>query len=192
MQDYLLDTNMKNPYHYYLNLPIKFNPNPVDMEGGHHRLYPLERVEKDFADWFIERGVRIGFGEQFELSLDGVRKHIIHTDDFDKQPIVKLNYVYCETPHLMHWYKLKPGIETTTAYSPAGTPYSTCTSDECDLVYSAQVGKPSLVNVMELHNVSEVSSTRICYSFVLVHSNRRVRLNWEEATELLKDYIIEL
>lgn len=179
-----------NEYHYHLKLPVKFNPKPVNMEGGHHRLYPIDRLEQEFANWFIKQGVRIGHGEQFELSPNGVSKHIIHTDDFDNKPIVKLNYVYCDTPHLMNWYKLKPGVQVTTAFSPAGTPYSSCTENECDLVYSAQVGQPSLVNVMELHDVSNVFSTRICYSFVLAHADKPVRLNWEEATYLLKDFIV--
>lgn len=178
-----------NHYHYYLDIPVEFKPNPVDMNGGHHRLYPIDRLEEEFANWFVERGIRIGHGEQFELSPSGVKKHIIHTDDFGTDPIVKLNYAFCDTPHLMNWYKLKHGVELTKAFSPAGTPYGACTPEECELVYSAQVGKPSLVNVMELHDVSEVSSKRICYSFVLIHSDKPVRLTWEEATEILKDYI---
>lgn len=181
---------MKNPYHYYLNLPIKFNPNPVDMQGGHHRLYPLDRLEKEFADWFIQHGVRIGHGEQFELSPTGVRKHIIHTDDFGDADIVKLNYVYCDTPHSMNWFELKDGVELTKAFSPAGTPYGACEPEDCKLVHSAQVGQPSLVNVMKLHDVSNVSSTRICYSFVLIHSHKRDKLTWDEAYEVFKDFIV--
>lgn len=179
-----------HPYHYYLDIPVKFNPHPIDMEGGHHRLYPLDRIEPQFNEWFLERGVRIGHGEQFELDPSGIQKHIIHTDDFGESPIVKLNYVYCDTPHLMNWYKLKPEVNLSTAYSPAGTPYGVCDPAECDLVYSAQVGTPSLVNVMALHDVSAVTSNRVCYSLVLIHSHKPVKLTWDEATEIFQDYIV--
>lgn len=184
--------NESNLYHYYLNLPIKFEPNPIDMGDKYHVVYPLERIEKEFRQWFNTIGVMIGHGEQFLLKPDGRDFHIIHTDDFGVDPIVKLNYVYCDEPHRMNWYKLKPGVELTTAYSPAGTPYATCTMEECDLVYSAQCGQPSLVNVLELHDVSKVTAPRTCYSFVLVHNKAPYkRLSWAEAEEIFKDYMVK-
>jgi hypothetical protein len=182
-----------NQYHYYLNLPVEFKPDPVDMSTTHHALYPLDRLTKEFAEWFWQFNIAIGHGEQFLLQPGKQDFHIIHTDDFGTDPIVKLNYVYCDTPHSMNWYELKPGIELTKAYSPAGTPYGACTLEECNKVYSAQCGQPSLVNVMELHDVSKVSSPRTCYSLVLIHRrNPPKRLSWVEAVEIFKDYIVEI
>ena len=186
---------VKNNYHYELKLPVEFIPRSVDMGERYHVLYPVmgldSRLDKNFSDWFKTIGVMIGHGEQFLLRPDGRNFHIIHTDDFGVDPIVKLNYVFCDTPNFMNWYKLKSGVELTTSYSPAGTPYGSCSLEECDLVYSAQCGKPSLVNVTELHDVSKVSSPRTCYSFVLAHNTAPYkRLTWSEAEEIFKDYII--
>lgn len=181
-----------NNYHYYLKLPVEFKPDPVDMSSTHHALYPLDRLNKEFREWFWQFDLDVGHGEQFLLAPGRQDFHIIHTDDFGVDPIVKLNYVYCDTPHLMNWYELNPGVELTKAYSPAGTPYGTCTVDECQKVYSIQCGQPSLVNVMELHDVTKVSSPRTCYSLVLIHRRRPPnRLSWQEAVEKFKDYIVQ-
>ncbi len=182
-----------NPYHYYLDLPVKFIPNPVDMTGLYHTIYPIDRLNQEFKEWFWKLDLIVGHGEQFLLEPGSRDFHIIHTDGFGKIPIVKLNYVYCDTPHLMNWYKTKPGVRLDEKTSPANTPYGECDPNDCDLVYSAQCGRPSLVNVMELHDVSKVTSRRECYSFVLFHKrNPPNDVTWDEATEIFQDYIVEI
>lgn len=183
----------RNPYHYHLDLPVEFIPNSVDMTGLYHTVYPIDRLNQEFKEWFWKLDLVIGHGEQFLLQPDARDFHIIHTDGFGVTPIVKLNYVYCDTPHLMNWYKRKPGIELSKKVSPANTPYGECDPENCELVYSAQCGKPSLVNVMELHDVSKVSSSRVCYSFVLFHRRPAPNnLSWSEAEKIFQDYIVEL
>ena len=182
-----------NPYHYQLDLPVEFVPHSVDMTGLYHTVYPINRLNQEFKEWFWKLDLVIGHGEQFLLQPNARDFHIIHTDGFGAIPIVKLNYVYCDTPHLMNWYKRKPGIELSKKVSPANTPYGECDPENCELVYSAQCGKPSLVNVMELHDVSKVSSPRVCYSFVLFHRRPAPNnLSWSEAEEIFQDYIVEL
>lgn len=180
-----------NLYHYHLNTPIKFVPN-FFKNGEFRNPYPNELINLEFADWLKSLGVRLTCGEQLLLKPDGISKYNIHVDGTMLRRFIKMNFVYCDTPHYMNWYKIKPGKELQTIIPPVGLPYSECLPEDCDLVYTATVGKPSLVNVMELHDVSQVKSERYCFSFLLFKlSETPTPLTWADAEEIFKDYLEE-
>ena len=181
-----------NQYHHRLNLPVEFVPQPLDMSDGYHKIYPVDRVNKNLLEFFNSLGCDIGHGEQFLLQPNGMADyHIIHIDNDDDLPLVKINYVYCDTPHVMNWYELREGAKLKKAQSSANTNYFTCDPHDVEKVFSATVGQPSLVNVKKLHDVSTVSSPRTCYSLVVVENETLRRLTWEEAEFIFSDYILD-
>jgi len=187
-----MQKNNSNSYHYFLNLPVEFIPQPLDMTDGYHKIYPVNRVNSELREFLNSLGCDVGHGEQFLLEPNGrADTHIIHCDSADDLPLVKLNYVYCDSAHTMNWYELLPGKAVTVARSTADTEYLTCSYEDVIKVYSAEVGQPSLVNVKKLHDVAPVLSQRTCYSLALVDSQTQKRLCWSEAVDLFKNYIID-
>jgi hypothetical protein len=178
-----------NQYHYRLNLPVEFIPKHIE-QCEFRCPYPINLVNQELVDWLKSIGILLHMGEEFLLDPSGTSKHDIHLDGNKQNMFLKLNYVFCDTPHVMNWYKLKSDNTLKTINSDGGTPYLVCNPDDCEIVYSAEVGKPSLVNVMELHDVSTVKSKRYCFSFVLISIEKRRPIVWEEAEEIFKDYIV--
>lgn len=184
--------NKRNNYHYQLDLPVNYVPKYLDDCKG-HSVYPLELLDDEFVNWFRQFDIGIGHGEEFILDPEGIASHIIHIDGKPDQKLIKLNYVYCDTPHVMNWYKIKEGRNLRNHITKAGTPYLMCEKDDCELVHSAQVGKPSLVNVSELHDVSTVHSMRYCFSFVLTKLKNGIPvglLTWEEAEQAFEPFMV--
>ena len=189
-----------NKYHYNLNLPIDFHPSKLDTSVNQFPFYPLNLLDTEFKNWFHQFGIEIGHGQLFVL--DPLRKssYEIHVDESIDIPLIKLNYVYCDTPHIMNWYEVKTGKQPRKFVPPPDSTYGysslECAPEDCNLVYSAQVGQPGLVNTSVFHNVSTVTSTRYCYSFVLIKKGSNVqhpssRVTWNEAVEIFKDYIVK-
>lgn len=182
---------IQNNYHYRLNLPIKFDPIYLPPNPTQHNIYDLELLPNEFTDWFAKIGVSIMFGEQFLLDPSKRKTYYPHIDDPTTTEHVKINYVYSDDPHTMNWYKLKTGKPIITANTSIGTVYSWANKEDCDLVYCATVGTPSLVNVSSLHDVSPVTSIRYCFSFTLApFSNPTKKMSWIEAETIFKDYIL--
>jgi hypothetical protein len=184
---------LKNNYHYKLSFPVDFIP--TYLEGDTFRnVYPVELINQELVDWLNKLNIFVIMAEQYMLDPNGKKSsYEIHRDGQpDVHPdFIKMNYVFCDTPHVMNWYKLHPGKELKNAGIPGGFPFLVCDEGDCDLVHSAEVGQPSLVNVMELHDVSTVLSKRYCFAFVLGNIETKQPINWNEAEELFKEYIIE-
>ena len=186
----------KNEYHYKLNIPVEFKPSIIE-DSNFRCHYPIELINQEFKDWLKSFNIGIFLPEQFLLDPNNVSKHIIHKDGAYLFNFIKLNFVFCDTPSTMNWYKLLPGKELKNVNSSGGTPYLISNADDTELVYSAQVGQPSLVNVSHLHDVSTVQSKRYCFSFVLtkLKDGEPIRgdqafLSWQEGEEIFDEYII--
>ena len=183
---------MNNPYHYYLNLPVEFSTEFVDKENLRHAAIDVELINPAFRQWLSEKDLVITrFCERFVL--DPVRAPMlpIHIDNPDSENHVKINYVFCDSPHTTVWYKLKPGKELKFAETFINTRYAWADIDDCEPLYSATIGQPSLFNATILHGVPNVTSERITYSMTLSRISTGKFLSWKEAEEIFKDYICE-
>jgi hypothetical protein len=100
-----------------------------------------------------------------------------------------MNFVYSDTPSTMNWFEYKNADLLENFTTPIGTGYITTPRDNCELVYSAEVGQPSLVNTGMLHDISPVAGPRWCFSFPLWQHEQR--LTWDRAVDIFKDYIVD-
>ena len=89
----------------------------------------------------------------------------------------------------MRWWRLKPGKEYKNKVTIVGTSYLWAYQDDCDLVAESQLLRPALVNGGQLHNVEQVNTIRLCYSFMLLHKKTMTRILWNDAMEVFKDYV---
>ena len=182
---------LENNYHYRLNLPILFSPVYLEPSSTQHNIYDLELLTEEFKNWLSNLGIMIIFGEQFLLDPNKRKTYYPHIDDPTVNDHVKLNYVYCDTLHSMNWYKLKLGKEIVLAKTSVGTSYGWANREDCELVHSATVGTPSLVNASIIHDVTPVTTIRYCFSFTLGHlNNPSNRITWKQATSIFKDYFV--
>ena len=178
-----------NIYHHYLDIPVKFYPVFLEPNFEHHNLYDLSLLSPDFIKWFNQLGIAILFGELFTRHL-GQEKIPIHIDKYSDSEHVKINYVYCDGDQLMGWYKLKPGKEIHIGKTILGTEYAWADDDDCEEIYSAAVGKPSLINASILHTAPVMTASWRCFSFSIGYLDpSKEKLSWNDAVKILKDYI---
>ena len=155
-------------------------------------MYDKSLINKELIDWLSSLQIKIGKAELFHLKSNPANegeynKLPIHLDDEDFDNHVKINFVYCNTPSKMNWFVCKDPSKLKCLKTPTGTDYILAEEEDCELLYSAQVGQPSLVNVGMLHNISAVDSERYCFSFPLIKDNKP--LCWNQAEEIFKDYV---
>ena len=182
---------MSNTYHHQLNIPVKFLPVFPD-DAPVISMYDKSLINKEFIDWLASLQIEIGKAELFHLKANPINegdynKLPIHLDDDNFDNHVKINFVYCDTPSKMNWFVCKDASKLKCLKTPTGTDYILAEEEDCELVFSAQVGQPSLVNVGMLHSISAVESERHCFSFPLIKDGKP--LCWEQAKEIFKEYV---
>jgi hypothetical protein len=180
-----------NTYHHYLKIPVKFTP-VFDAGATFISGYDKTLINQELVEWISSLGLTIGGAEVFHLEPNDPNYPNclpIHSDSSEFDDHVKMNFVYSDSAATMNWYEYKDADLLETLTTPIGTGYVTTSRDNCELVYSAEVGKPSLVNTGMLHDISPIASTRWCFSFPLWKNGRR--LTWDLAVEIFKDFIID-
>jgi hypothetical protein len=179
---------MENRYHYKLNLPVKFIPNPKffnDYPEPCHVKFSINDVNKDLQTFLISLGVYIMDVELFVR--DSSTKNFIHLDGDKFSDNVKINYVYGQG--LMDWYRLKSNKDIITETNTIGTKHVRANEGDCEKVWSAPIDEfGSLVNVGVLHGVSDVTNTRWCYCLILGDILNMKRLEWDRALKLFQSY----
>jgi hypothetical protein len=180
---------MFNQYHYSLKLPVGFDPIYQPPNEFQHNPYPIELLPKEYIDWFANLNIKIIGGEQFFLDPNARRTYYIHIDNPANQNHVKINYVFCDKDYHMNWYALKPNCESTTAITKIGTTYKWAKTEDCELLHSAIIGQPSLINASILHTVEPVDTIRYCFSFTLANMLNE-NISWQQAVELFNPYLV--
>jgi len=178
-----------NSYHLKLNLPVRFDPvfpkNPTLISE-----YNIELINKELIEFLLNLKLCIYYSEVFYLSPSTQSKHDPHLDRTEFDNHAKINFVYSDTDALMNWYIVKEEFKNDIkeCITTTGSHYLEIDEAKCDLVHSAYIGKPSLINVGQFHGVSTVESPRFCFSFVLGHLSDGALVNWDDALILFKDY----
>jgi hypothetical protein len=180
-----------NTYHHYLKIPVTFTP--VFPDGRQViAAYDKTLISSELLNWLGSLNIGIGGAEVFHLrpyDADHLDHLPIHTDSSNFDNHVKMNFVYSDTRSTMNWFEYKNADLLENFTTPIGTGYITTPRDNCELVYSAEVGQPSLVNTGMLHDISPVAGPRWCFSFPLWQHEQR--LTWDRAVDIFKDYIVD-
>lgn len=180
---------MNNIYHEYLNVPVNFEPIYPNTNDPMSE-YPIDRINQEMLDWIRSKDLDVTHAEIFHLSPNGVDHLPIHIDGYKIDNHVKINYVYCDTPSTMNWFKIDDESNIVKSKTPIGTDYMGAPEENCTLVHSAKIGQPSLVNVGVPHSISPVQSDRYCFSIVLKQKgSKNLKLQWEDAVKYFKDEI---
>ena len=186
---------MQNIFYRSLKLPNLFVPYYNDASFGHsvERHLPLAHINKEFRDWL--ESLNIGLSHCRFFSALPYHKYKLHKDvGFEQEKTikdcVKINIIYNAENSRMRWYEEKPDILPTIIVNKVGEKLRIYKEEDCLPVYeTASDGPACLINGMHIHTLINGSITRHCYSMPLVNFTTRIRLTWEEAEEILSDYI---
>lgn len=110
----------------------------------------------------------------------------IHIDDDQFDDHCKLNFVYGGDGSLMQWWRQKdPAAPLQHKKTAIGTTYVVFDPNDCDLIWTAQVGCPSLVNAGQPHSVLNCTAEpRVTLSLVLESAKGHL-VPWDQAAEML-------
>lgn len=172
----------------YLNLPFENQLPPVDFYQ-HHVKVDRHLIDPEFISWLDSLDIAIGFSEAFKKEPGQESPYDIHLDGEVFDDHVKINFVINPGSSIMRWWKIKPGKEHNKKVTIVGTSYLWANRQDCDMLDESTLLQPALVNAGRLHNIEQVNSTRICYSFMLLNKKTRTRLLWDDAMEIFKDYV---
>jgi hypothetical protein len=177
---------MENRYHHSLQLPVAFVPKNLNISIPSHVRYAISDVNKDLVDFLASLGVVVTGAEVFSRPAGAISG--IHLDGDKLTNDTKINYVYGHGT--MNWHRLKPGKELMRRMTVNNTPYLMSNASDTEKVWSAKIEETgSLVNVGGLHDVTDITTPRICYCLMLGDmANNNARLQWDRAVELFKGY----
>lgn len=174
-----------------LDLPVKFKPvfnaeHFADKKFA-HEVINVNDIDPLFLKFLDRLGVLVKYAEVFYRGT--TNPLLIHLDGNAESNDVKLNYIYGVGTSQMRWYKLKPGRAVKLEYNANNTAHISASEDDVDEVFSASVGEASLVNVGQLHGITDISEPRICYCLCLFNKHTGKRLQWDEAVTVFSKFI---
>jgi hypothetical protein len=182
----------ENRYYRYLKLPFEFNLTvPEFKEQEKHKILTAQQIPRELISFVQNHDCRIHFAEMFRKRPEDVRDGkwcSIHVDGLELDDHVKINYVIGVGDSKMCWWRTRSGIEPRRGVTVVGTDFLRSAEQDCDLLCSAKLDRPALVNVGQLHNVVDVTEPRYAFTFML-HKASGSRLVWDEAVTIFKDYL---
>ncbi|CAB4133553.1 hypothetical protein UFOVP257_275 [uncultured Caudovirales phage] len=184
-------------YHYNINLPVVFNPIDIYPSGTVFSKtvemkidnVQIEKENFELVAWLKSLGLCIEGGRYFE-STPHV-KYKIHVDSPDSVA-VKLNFIYSSFNSEMIWYELLPN-QTGVAYtniSDEVLPWYEY--NQVKEVYKVNTDTHCLINAGAIHqliNSDNHGVNRKCYSLKLQFIDKNKKLTWDNAVEILKEYV---
>jgi hypothetical protein len=184
---------------YCVNLNLKF---PVDNDFFERititdiPYYGFKQIKIDeslldikLIEFLAQRGIKVHHAEAF-YTLPG-NKIPIHIDTEVIGNQCKLNFVYGDPGSKMQWWRLKDeNMPLKYRLTPIGTKYLMFSPKDCEMVWEAEVGNPSMVNAGQPHSVNNcTSSPRKTLSLMLYNINKKQLLDWDDGVEIFKDFI---
>ena len=117
---------------------------------------------------------------------------VIHIDSDDTASKIKINYVFGANGSQMQWFAPKdstivPGLKKTVI----DTHYYYYDDDQCDLIYSAEVAQPSMVEVGIAHNVvNNTDEPRWCLSYMMYDPYQEILPTWTDVYKRLSRFVV--
>lgn len=111
----------------------------------------------------------------------------IHNDGGNYCDFFKINWIYFGLQSCMQWFEVKG--EPQVVRHNAGFDINTYKLDQSNLIYSAQLTGPNLLQVGVPHNVVTQYQERLCLSIVPKQKNPNKLLTYQEGLSIFSNYI---
>lgn len=191
-------------YHHNLNFDInllKDNtsitdlPRIVNGERAYHSLINFkESINPVMLEFLEDIGLFVYYCEIFYSKPNLFSR--IHIDaNATRRDFTKINWVFDGKDSVMNWYKPKDNIirsEESVPGGPNSFSYIMYKKHEVDLLHSAPLGLPSLIQVGIPHNITNPIEDRYCISIAVAtnNDNKIYRPTMQESLELLSKYLV--
>jgi len=153
----------------------------------HCRLTVDEVVDKDFIQFLKSLDIKITIVEGFR-KYPKQGNYFIHKDDFDCNDRAKLNYLLEDQDSYMVWYKSNsPGFIMDGATGAKPVRYFPW---NVDLLHTAKVKKPSVIQSQIPHDIINPNSVRYNLAISIRDSNTDGIITYAEAYNRFKDYLM--
>jgi len=180
---------MLNIYHTDVSLPVVFEPQYADTDVQ-NRMYKIDSSEA-IVQWLNSIGLEIvrAGAQLFYTPPHGSIP--IHVDGTFLDNKVKLNFQYGGAGSEMRWYQRTAPTATNSATSGQSGKYLMVSEHQATQVWSAKIGKPSLINAGILHNVINGPEPRWVISIPLWDVNANQNLQWTNAITKFEPWLLE-
>lgn len=192
---------MRNKFHRYINLPFKIEK-PKDIEfhtywdDVQHIDLGLDKpYSKDMILWLDKFGLTTTHVDLFYTPPNG-GKIMIHTDGNEFNDQTKINITWGPEEGRVRFWKTDKYKKLITSYDEDGRAQHAmdlwvADEEDCELVYEASTNKVSLFNAGTLHSTYNPGSVgRHTLTFHLSYKNGSLNVPWDQAEQILKDYLI--
>ena len=190
----VISKRMENTFCLDLDLPVSIDLAEINR---------LKSLDIDSAKWQMhDLAVDTNldkFLEKYRLKIVYTEAHYVppntttfaHIDD-NVASIVKLNYIFGAKGSTMQWFKTKdPDMVPSFNKTPLDTPYYRFEDDQIDLIYSAEVKQPSMVEVGVIHNVvNPTDEPRWCLCYMLGDPFKGRFVDWQDAYKRLRKFVV--
>jgi hypothetical protein len=180
----IIDLNIGHDW--ILKDPNHFNKLTCPVDGMGHFSLTNDDLNTEFLSWLDTLGLEPKMSEMFYC---GPGSSIpVHSDDTDPPGCCKLDWAYGGV--VMDWYTTDAKLEYYN--NTIGGYYLTCDSSLMKLNESAKLATPSLVNIGDLHGVTNHTDTPWWIVCVVLRkkNSEEHRINWDELSSLLKPYYV--
>jgi len=196
MQDRL--STLPNRFCVDLDLGFKVNNGFLDcldvadvdaIMGAKQFSIDLGSLDPSLTAWLAQFRLTVSHAEVF-YTLPG-RSLPIHIDDDKFDDHCKMNFVYGAKGSLMQWWQKKDALAPLNRRKTAiGTTYVIFEPEECELIWCAEVGCPSLVNAGQPHSVLNCTAEpRTALSLVLETAQGSL-VSWDQALGVLDQHLV--
>jgi hypothetical protein len=160
--------------------------NPEDKQYRHYEL-SLDTINPEMKSFLESLGVGVLMVEVFYTPPFMERG--IHIDTPEGGDITKLNWIYCEGEHRMHWYnQIEQGEVQQNRVS---TKLVNFTKNQVELIHTESMTTDNvIVHVGIPHNVRNLRHRRWAICFTVCKLNSTTRIPIAEMQQIFKDYII--
>jgi hypothetical protein len=199
----------QNRYHRYLNLTEEYIPNvnlsqwetqDLQWVEFHKDLHLQDLNNQKFIDWLSFFDLTSYWIEVFYTPSG--ENGIIHSDNTEYLDWAKIVFQYGAKGSTMRWWKSDQTQEVSTSLEERSEYDKSYRTDEhyhgqvlvslpevSELVYEAEIGKASLVNVGPLHSShNPTDEPRFVVTVALFYPDG-TRVLWDDALRILKDYV---
>jgi hypothetical protein len=170
--------------------PLKNNFNPFDLPRIFHQSLDVETyANPEILKLLNAKGVYISFIEAFSYWRPYESAHI-HIDTNDD--VSKLNWIFGGGDSSNQWFQIKSQAQGTKAVTQANTGsvrYSISEIEKLLFTYPAKKN-PFIFQAGIPHKSCIGKEKRCCISMVLNWTDTNQRLTFQEAVDILSDYLI--
>ena len=188
---------MSRTFHFNINIPIKFVPmemypegtiinNNIELKVDDEK---IKKINSELFNWLNSFGIDVEGVRYFE-SIP-FTKYKIHSDSADRIA-VKLNFVYNSYNSKMLWFDVIKTPKDSTFTNVSNESIPTYEFEDLKELYSTITDTHCLIDggvIHQLVNSDNHGINRKCFSLKLTWLDKEKKLTWNDAVEILKDYI---